>query len=413
MGGVKRMTKRWLSRPAVAAAKQNSSASENGKRERLCPPPTTTAPTHPPSTHHTHRETPGVASAQRSRAGSQPVQAHHPSTPFLLPSSNKTRFLEKGRGTGTPHTHTPTPMASASTLLPMPPAAALSKLTLKTGEENQNNSINETETPSSSSASSSSASSSPAEEDPPELQEATRLLDALHEIHDFFFTADKAEKKVRKRRVGGWVAWSGVNRVERKGTVYVLSSRRSSHLPHPTLSLAHPPTHPPIQEMLKEASNKVLRQLEAYGEGNSNRARARVAYLKGKALDVYSEHNSEAEAALTKAVKLEPSHVEGWNALGHCFWKKKDWQAARDCFLQALGKGGGKRTLRQLSMLLRQLPAKNVNEAKLNIEVRSPPTHRPLHPPLHPTPTQPPTQPPHSKHNRRASNAPKRPSKQT
>jgi len=39
-------------------------------------------------------------------------------------------------------------------------------------------------------------------------------------------------------------------------------------------------------------------------------------------------------------VKLEPSDVEAWNALGHCFWKKRDLGSARDCYSEAQSKVG-------------------------------------------------------------------------
>ncbi|CAN0278551.1 unnamed protein product, partial [Discosporangium mesarthrocarpum] len=55
-------------------------------------------------------------------------------------------------------------------------------------------------------------------------------------------------------------------------------------------------------------------------------------------------------------VKLQPSEVDPWNGLGHCYWKKRDLPSARTCFMRALEKGKNKESLRQLSMLLRQLP---------------------------------------------------------
>ncbi|CAM9146813.1 unnamed protein product, partial [Laminaria digitata] len=77
---------------------------------------------------------------------------------------------------------------------------------------------------------------------------------------------------------------------------------------------------------------------------------------RGRALDVFSEFNPEAEKCLAKAVKLHPAEPDGWDALGHCYWKKPDLLAARRCFHQALDKGRKPESLRQLSMLLRQLP---------------------------------------------------------
>jgi tetratricopeptide (TPR) repeat protein len=111
-------------------------------------------------------------------------------------------------------------------------------------------------------------------------------------------------------------------------------------------------------------------------------------------------------------VKLEPSDIEAWNALGHCFWKKGDLQGALNCYQEALQKVGGvqgdtdiirrrltihmplvhlrqcpsvslscwgtwwlqranKDSLRQLSMVLRQLPAKTYAEAQKNVQVHT------------------------------------------
>jgi tetratricopeptide (TPR) repeat protein len=58
--------------------------------------------------------------------------------------------------------------------------------------------------------------------------------------------------------------------------------------------------------------------------------------IKGILLDVAPEYSREAENALTKAVKLNPSLVEAWNTLGHCYWKKGDLPAAKNCFNGAL-----------------------------------------------------------------------------
>jgi hypothetical protein len=46
--------------------------------------------------------------------------------------------------------------------------------------------------------------------------------------------------------------------------------------------------------------------------------------LRGQTLNVVPEYSSEAEEALSRAVKLDPTLVAGWDALGELFWKKAD-----------------------------------------------------------------------------------------
>jgi tetratricopeptide (TPR) repeat protein len=128
------------------------------------------------------------------------------------------------------------------------------------------------------------------------------------------------------------------------------------------------PDHSEKQKMLEDGVAEVLAALEAAGEGATGKEKAKLAYIKGRALDAYSVYSAEAEACLSRAVKLNPGDIEAWNALGHCFWKKKDLAGARNCFLEALTKGSNVKSLRQLSMLLRQLPA--ANEARATEHLR-------------------------------------------
>eukprot|EP00794_Sanderia_malayensis_P018594 gene18594-20460_t len=77
--------------------------------------------------------------------------------------------------------------------------------------------------------------------------------------------------------------------------------------------------------------------------------------LRGKALNVVTEYDAKAVDFLSKAVKLDPSLTEAWNNLGECYWKNRDIDAAKNCFTCALAKIRDKTTLRNLSMVLRQL----------------------------------------------------------
>ncbi|KAG8222338.1 hypothetical protein J437_LFUL001324 [Ladona fulva] len=90
--------------------------------------------------------------------------------------------------------------------------------------------------------------------------------------------------------------------------------------------------------------------------------------IPGKALNVKQNHDSRAEEALSKAIKLDPKLVDAWNELGECYWKKDDIIGAKNCFVGALGHQKNKVSLRNLSMVLRQLPTKSLSEKITNIE---------------------------------------------
>ena len=68
----------------------------------------------------------------------------------------------------------------------------------------------------------------------------------------------------------------------------------------------------------------------------TNEMKARRTYLKGRALNVASDHNLEAEQLLSRAVKLEPNLVDAWIELGECYWKRGDVNTAKTCFEGAL-----------------------------------------------------------------------------
>lgn len=57
---------------------------------------------------------------------------------------------------------------------------------------------------------------------------------------------------------------------------------------------------------------------------------------KGRCLNVAPDYSAEAEKCLSRAVKLEPGLVEGWNTLGEQYWKKEDLTGAKNCFTGAL-----------------------------------------------------------------------------
>lgn len=142
---------------------------------------------------------------------------------------------------------------------------------------------------------------------PDAIDGLTADLTALYEIHDFFHSPVKGEKKA----------------------------------------------------LLEEAARKVLDGVAALEGDDGSRAsgacRARLAYIRGRALDACEGYSADAEAALSRAVKLAPDDWEAWNALAHSFWKKGDLAQAHASFESAQKQRPNKVSLRQLSMLTRQM----------------------------------------------------------
>ena len=113
-----------------------------------------------------------------------------------------------------------------------------------------------------------------------------------------------------------------------------------------------------VLELLKEAEKGAGPSPDGRPASLSGDDKGRMWYLRGKALDVCEAHSEEAEAALVKAVKLLPHCIDAYNALGNCFWKRRTpegMRKAKDCFTNALSQQNNKESLRQLSMVLRQL----------------------------------------------------------
>mmetsp|Transcript_25068 Transcript_25068/g.41296 ORF Transcript_25068/g.41296 Transcript_25068/m.41296 type:complete len:414 (-) Transcript_25068:352-1593(-) len=115
---------------------------------------------------------------------------------------------------------------------------------------------------------------------------------------------------------------------------------------------------------IQEASASVLN----VPENGSVKEKAFVIALKGKAIYAASgEYSKEAEDYLSKAVKLDPSEVDYWNALGQMLWKKNDLSGARNCLLGGLRQKENKVSLRDLSCVLRNI-GKGTNEEAQNVE---------------------------------------------
>ncbi|XP_072126116.1 tetratricopeptide repeat protein 5 isoform X2 [Mobula birostris] len=116
------------------------------------------------------------------------------------------------------------------------------------------------------------------------------------------------------------------------------------------------------QRDLEERMQATLEALQEL-EGCPQR-KAHLLVLEGRALNIMPEYSPRAEQLLSRAVKLEPGLIEAWNQLGEVYWKKGDLSAAHTCFSGALNQCKNKVSLRNLSMVLRQLPAQGEDSTK-------------------------------------------------
>ncbi|XP_055947942.1 tetratricopeptide repeat protein 5-like [Argiope bruennichi] len=106
---------------------------------------------------------------------------------------------------------------------------------------------------------------------------------------------------------------------------------------------------------LSEELNKTLKNFNEQKDEHEGAKKAEYDLLKAKALNILPDFNPEALEILTKLVKFHPKLIEAWNELGTCFWKKGDMKAAKSCFESALREEKNVESLRNLSMILRQM----------------------------------------------------------
>ncbi|KAL1528059.1 hypothetical protein AB1Y20_009425 [Prymnesium parvum] len=113
-------------------------------------------------------------------------------------------------------------------------------------------------------------------------------------------------------------------------------------------------------ERMRQAQARALAAVdacEAAAEAEGGGAKARLSYLRGKALasTAAGRDSEEAERLLADAVKLQPSLNDAWNCLGECYWSRGEHEMARYTFLTALEHGRTADTLYHLSMLQRMI----------------------------------------------------------
>ncbi|CAN7992141.1 unnamed protein product, partial [Ixodes hexagonus] len=119
-------------------------------------------------------------------------------------------------------------------------------------------------------------------------------------------------------------------------------------------------------EDIEDKLRSILASLDG-NEGSLKKSdRAMYYMLRGKALNIRQQFEVETYEALSRAVKFNPKLVEAWNELGECYWKKGDIVKARNCFEGVLKITKDKVSLRNLSMVLRQV-GETPNEKLKNI----------------------------------------------
>ncbi|XP_064393711.1 tetratricopeptide repeat protein 5-like [Halichondria panicea] len=89
--------------------------------------------------------------------------------------------------------------------------------------------------------------------------------------------------------------------------------------------------------------------------------------LRGRALNILPDHSQEAQDSLSKAIKHDPTLIQAWNDLGETYWKAGNVIQAHDCFVGSLSHAKSKESLRNLSMVLRQL-GKDAGEREAKIK---------------------------------------------
>ncbi|KAF6724477.1 Tetratricopeptide repeat protein 5 [Oryzias melastigma] len=119
------------------------------------------------------------------------------------------------------------------------------------------------------------------------------------------------------------------------------------------------------QSDVAQRMEETLKKLEDKESCFTNKAE--FLLLKGRCLSVTPDFCPKVEECLSRAVKLDPSLIDAWNILGEEYWKKKDLTGAKNCFTGALQQSKNNVSLRNLSMVLRVLPAANGEEHRKQV----------------------------------------------
>ena len=119
------------------------------------------------------------------------------------------------------------------------------------------------------------------------------------------------------------------------------------------------------QEMMKEMVDEINSLLDALPTEVAESIPAEVAFVRGKALNALDGNIPEAEEYLSRAIKLDPSNVSAWMAMGQCAWKKGDISQAKHFFEESLKHGETKEAYQDLSMITRQIREKGTNVGEI------------------------------------------------
>ncbi|KAL4143041.1 hypothetical protein QTP88_005417 [Uroleucon formosanum] len=119
------------------------------------------------------------------------------------------------------------------------------------------------------------------------------------------------------------------------------------------------------KEVLSEKINEVLTLMKTNEEAAVAENKAQYYYFLGKTLSVTQPVTEECINVFSKAVKLNPTHLDAWNSLGECLVHLKRFSEAKYCFLASLKHGKCKVILRNLSIIMREaqlLTSENIKE---------------------------------------------------
>ncbi|KHN76562.1 Tetratricopeptide repeat protein 5 [Toxocara canis] len=119
---------------------------------------------------------------------------------------------------------------------------------------------------------------------------------------------------------------------------------------------------------VKEKVIPLLQDIPLETHGSSSLS-AEHSLLCGRILNICIEYDPRCEKHLIQAIKLNPHLADAWHELGECLWKKKDCEAAVDCFKKSLSHERTAKSMCALSSALRQL-AVSTGDKKKQEELR-------------------------------------------
>ncbi|XP_050532903.1 tetratricopeptide repeat protein 5-like [Daktulosphaira vitifoliae] len=122
-------------------------------------------------------------------------------------------------------------------------------------------------------------------------------------------------------------------------------------------------------ELLKEKIQQVIKLMKEKEDQAISENKAQYYFLLGKTGSIVHPVDEECVNALSKAVKLNPAHLDAWNSLGECLVHLKKFSEAKYCFLASLKHGKSKVILRNLSIIMRESQLLNNTNVKESLEL--------------------------------------------